>query len=203
MKEAPINQNLDLIFLIDKSGSMYGSEEDTIGGFNSFVQKEKQEDLNTSVTTIFFNHDYEMLYKRKPIHTVKELTRNEYHVNGSTALLDAIGRTITTLDKEIDNKVLFVIITDGMENSSFEFSKSQISNMIKNHNWEFIFIGADIDSYTEAGRIGIRKSRVANYDKSKDGIEKMYKCVRNASHSLRRDISLDNAEWKEDLKEFD
>lgn len=203
MKEAPINQNLDLIFLIDKSGSMYGSEEDTIGGFNSFVQKEKQEDLNTRVTTIFFNHDYEMLYKRKPIHTVKELTRNEYHVNGSTALLDAIGRTITTLDKEIDNKVLFVIITDGMENSSFEFSKSQISNMIKNHNWEFIFIGADIDSYTEAGRIGIRKSRVANYDKSKDGIEKMYKCVRNASHSLRRDISLDNAEWKEDLKEFD
>jgi uncharacterized protein with von Willebrand factor type A (vWA) domain len=197
------NQNLDLIFLIDKSGSMYGSEEDTIGGFNSFIQKEKQEDLNTSVTTIFFNHGYEVLYKRKPIHTVKELTRNEYHVNGSTALLDAIGKTITTLDKEIDNKVLFVIITDGMENSSIEFSKSQISNMINNHNWEFIFIGADIDSYAEAGRIGIRKSRVANYEKSERGVEKLFNSVSNARYCLRRNIDLDLSDWKKDLEEFD
>ena len=132
MKDLPENQVLDLIFLIDKSGSMYGSEKDTIGGFNSFIQKEKQKDLSTNVTTILFDHEYDVLYKRKSIYEVEELTENEYQVRGSTALLDAIGKTITTLDKEIDNKVLFVIMTDGMENSSIEFSKSQISSTAGN-----------------------------------------------------------------------
>jgi len=128
-------EDLDLIFLIDRSGSMYGSEEDTIGGFNSFIEKEKLKEGNTRVTTILFDHEYEMLYKRKDIDDVNKLTRDEYYVRGSTALLDAIGKTITTLDREIDNKALFVITTDGMENSSVEFSKSQIKSMIQNHNW--------------------------------------------------------------------
>ena len=134
MKIAPQNQTVDLIFLIDKSGSMYGSEEDIIGGFNSFIERETKKDLNTNVTTIFFAHDYEVLYKRKAIEDVKKLTRNEYMVGGSTALLDAIGRTITSMEREIDNNVLFVIMTDGYENSSCEYSKAQISNMIANHN---------------------------------------------------------------------
>ena len=203
MKDLPKNQDVDLIFLIDKSGSMYGSEKDTIGGFNSFIQKEKQKDLNTNVTTILFDHEYEVLYKRKSIYDVKELTENEYQVRGSTALLDAIGKTITTLDKEIDNKVLFVIMTDGMENSSIEFSKSQISSMINNHSWEFLFIGADIDSYSEGRSIGIRKSRVANYEKSARGVEKLYESISDASHCLREDISLDDGEWKKRLREFD
>ena len=140
---------------------MYGSEKDTMGGFNSFIEKERKKEFNTTVTTILFDHEYEILYKRTPINDVKELTSEEYYVRGSTALLDAIGKTITTLDKEIDNKVLFVIMTDGMENSSIEFSKTQVSNMIKNHDWEFIFIGADIDSYAEAGHIGIKRTHVA------------------------------------------
>lgn len=203
MKDLPKNQDVDLIFLIDKSGSMYGSEKDTIGGFNSFIQKEKQKDLNTNVTTILFDHEYEVLYKRKSIYDVKELTENEYQVRGSTALLDAIGKTITTLDKEIDNKVLFVIMTDGMENSSIEFSKSQISSMINNHSWEFLFIGADIDSYSEGRSIGIRKSRVANYEKSARGVEKLYESISDASYCLREDISLDDGEWKKRLREFD
>lgn len=203
MKESPINQKVDLIFLIDKSGSMYGSEKDTIGGFNSFIQSERQKEFNTKVTTIFFDHEYEVLYKRKSIYDIKELTEKEYQVRGSTALLDAIGKTITTLDKEIDNKVLFVIITDGMENSSIEFSKSQISNMINSHNWEFIFIGADIDSYAEAGHIGIRKSRVANFEKSEQGIKRMYKSISNAHHCMSRNIDLDDVDWKKELKDFD
>ena len=127
VKVDPCEQNLDLIFLIDRSGSMYGSEKDTIGGFNSFIKREKDKGLNTKVTTILFDHGYDVLYKRKDINDVCDLTSNEYYVRGSTALLDAIGRTIVTLEKEICNKVLFVIMTDGMENSSVEFSKSQIS----------------------------------------------------------------------------
>ena len=92
MKDLPQNQDLDLIFLIDRSGSMYGSEGDTIGGFNSFIEKERKKEFNTNVTTILFDHDYEVLYKRKSITDVKELTREEYYVRGSTALLDAIGK---------------------------------------------------------------------------------------------------------------
>ncbi|MBQ7927550.1 MAG: VWA domain-containing protein [Methanobrevibacter sp.] len=199
----PKVEDLDLIFLIDRSGSMYGSEQDTIGGFNSFIEKEKSKEGNTRVTTILFNHEYEMLYKRRDIHEVAKLTPDEYYVRGSTALLDAIGKTITTLDKEIDNNALFVITTDGMENASVEFSKSQIKNMIENHNWEFIFIGADIDSYSEAGNIGIRKSRIANYDKSARGVEKLYSSIDVATTSMRKNISLDEVNWKKDLEEFD
>lgn len=203
VKVVPQLKDLDLIFLIDRSGSMYGSEEDTIGGFNSFIEKEKEKEGNTNVTTILFDHGYEVLYKRKPINEVNNLTRNEYYVRGSTALLDAIGRTITTLDKEIDNKVLFVIMTDGMENSSVEFSKSQIKNMIGNLNWEFIFIGADIDSYSEASGIGIKRTHTANYRKSARGVEKLYSSVARVSDGLRCDMDVADIDWKKDLEEFD
>lgn len=202
MKSLP-QKDLDIIFLIDKSGSMYGSEEDTLGGFNSFLERERKKEFNTQVTTVLFANDYEVLYKRKPICDVDNLTEREYRVGGTTALLDAIGRTITALDREIENNVLFVIMTDGLENSSVEFSKPQISNMIANHKWEFIFIGADIDSYAEAGRIGIKKSRVANYEKSRRGVEKLYSSVGYAADCMRYDKSLDDSNWKKELEEFD
>jgi len=197
------NENLDLIFLMDRSGSMGGSEEDTIGGFNSFIKRERAKGLNTHVTTILFDDHYEVLYKRKSIDEVKELTDKEYWVRGCTALLDAIGKTINTLDKEIDNKVLFVIMTDGMENSSREFTKEQISNLINNHSWEFIYIGADIDSYSEARNIGIGRSRTANYRKTKSGIKDLYVSITNASECLRNDVSLDDANWSESLDKYD
>ena len=203
MTDLPQDQNLDLIFLIDRSGSMYGSEKDTMGGFNSFIEKERKKEFNTTVTTILFDHEYEILYKRTPINDVKELTSEEYYVRGSTALLDAIGKTITTLDKEIDNKVLFVIMTDGMENSSIEFSKTQVSNMIKNHDWEFIFIGADIDSYAEAGNIGIKRTHVANYEKSARGVERAFVSMERATDCLRFNRKLNDAKWKRDLEEYD
>ena len=199
----PADENLDLIFLIDRSGSMYGSEDDTIGGFNSFIEKEKAKEENTTVTTILFDHEYELLYKRKPIDDVDNLTRETYYVRGSTALLDAIGKTITTLDRQINNKVLFVIMTDGMENASVEFSKSQIKSMISSHNWEFIFVGADIDSYGEAASIGIRRSRVANYEKSSRGFERLYRSIDNVSNCMRADFDLDEVNWKKDLEEYD
>lgn len=199
----PEKQDLDLIFLIDKSGSMYGSEEDIIGGFNSFIAKEKAKEFNTKVTTIFFDHEYEVRYKRKNINDIVGLTRNDYQVRGSTALLDAIGKTIVTFDREISNKVLFVIMTDGKENSSVEFSKSQIKNMVNNHDWEFLFIGADIDSYSESAGIGIKKSRTANYKKSNDGIEKLYNTVEFAADCMRLNKNLDEANWKRELEEYD
>jgi hypothetical protein len=203
MKEIPSTENLDLIFLMDRSGSMRGSESDTIGGFNSFIQREKDKDLNTRVTTILFDDQYEVLYKRKAIGEVAEMTGKEYWVRGCTALLDAIGRTINTLDKEIDNKVLFVIMTDGLENASREFSKENISNLIKNHNWEFVYIGANIDSYTEAGNIGIRRSNVANYKKSRRGFEDVYCSLSRATNHLRYNKNLDNSEWSAELKKYD
>jgi hypothetical protein len=196
-------ENLDLIFVMDRSGSMSGSEADTIGGFNSFIEREMKNDSNTRVTTVLFDHLYEMLYKRKPITEVKKLTDKEYWVRGSTALLDAIGMTINTLDKEIDNKVLFVIMTDGMENASREYSKNQIRSLIGSHNWEFIFIGADIDSYSEARSIGIRKSRVANYKKSKKGYDDVFCSLEKASYSLRNEIDLDDIDWSENLRKYD
>lgn len=190
-------EKIDIIFLLDRSGSMYGSEKDTIGGFNSFIEKEKHNEANANVTTILFDHGYEVLYKRKDLYEVEELTENEYYVRGSTALLDAIGRTILSISKEINNKVLFVITTDGYENSSKEFTKDQIKNLINNHNWEFIYLGADIDSYNEAASIGIRKSRVANYRKTSDGIKDMFYSVSNAREMIAED-KFDET-WKEKL----
>ncbi len=203
MKEMPSCENLDLIFVMDRSGSMSGSEEDTIGGFNSFIQREKDKNLNTRVTTVLFDDQYEVLYKRKPINEVDELTRNEYWVRGCTALLDAIGKTINTLDREIDNKVLFVIMTDGMENASREFSKEKIRNLIGNHNWEFIYIGADIDSYTEAGNIGIKRTHTANYRKTREGFQEVFLSMADATDSLREDMSLDETNWKSRLEKYD
>lgn len=203
MKIVDCEENLDLIFVMDRSGSMRGSEDDTIGGFNSLIQREKEKGFNTRVTTVLFDDNYEMLYKRKDINEVSELTREDYWVRGCTALLDAIGKTINTLDREIDNKVLFVIMTDGMENSSREFTKEHVRNLINNHDWEFLYIGADIDSYFEAGSIGIKKSRVANYAKSKRGFDDVYNSIENASCCLRSDISLDDAEWSKELRKYD
>lgn len=194
------SEKIDIIFLIDRSGSMYGSENDTIGGFNSFIAKQKQNETDARVTTILFDHGYEVLYKRKDLYEVDDLTRNEYFVRGSTALLDAIGRTITSMDREIDNKVLFVITTDGYENSSKEFTRQQIKNMINNHNWEFIYLGADIDSYAEASSIGIRSSRVANYKKTHEGINRMYDCLSDMTINYSKSKNLEDS-WKEKLEE--
>ena len=199
----PQNENLDLVFIMDRSGSMSGSEEDTIGGFNSFIERKRNKGLNTRVTTVLFDDHYEVLYKRKDINQVAKLTRDEYWVRGCTALLDAVGKTINMLDHEVDNNVLVVIMTDGMENASKEYSKDQIRNLINSHSWEFIYIGADIDSYSEAGNIGIRKSRVANYKKSKKGFEEVYESIENVSHCMRNNISLDDSKWSEKLAKYD
>lgn len=192
-------EQIDIIFLLDRSGSMYGCENDTIGGFNSFIENQIKQEVDAKVTTVLFDHGYEVLYRRKDIHKIGKLTHEEYYVRGSTALLDAIGKTIVSMDREVSNRVLFVITTDGLENSSVEFSKDQIKNMIMNHNWEFIFLGADIDAYSEASKIGIRMDNTAIYKKSSRGMNDMFKSVEKACMNVSMEKKLD-ASWKADLE---
>ena len=172
---------------------------DTIGGFNSFIEREREKNPNTHVTLVLFDTEYNVLYTRKPIAEVEELTKNEYYADGCTALLDAIGTTINRLDRQVNNDVLFVITTDGLENSSREFSKSDIKNMIANHNWEFLFIGADIDSYGEALTLGIDESHAANYEKTSAGLGALFDSVGDAHEEISRGGSLDDMSWKRRL----
>ena len=197
------NNEMDIIFIMDRSGSMTGFSEDTIGGFNSFIEKEKDKDINTYVTTILFDNDYEILYERKEINKVEKLTEKEYWPRGTTALLDAIGKTITSFERKIDGKALVVIMTDGYENASVEFSKKQIKEMIDKHDWEFIYLGAEIDSYSEASQFGFSKSRIANYDRSAKAVDEVFTSVGHARDMMVEDMSLDNASWKKELNKYD
>ncbi|MBR5504502.1 MAG: VWA domain-containing protein [Methanobrevibacter sp.] len=198
-KEEIVNDKMDLVFLLDKSGSMHSIIDDTLGGFNSFIESEKEKDVETRVTLVLFDHKYKVLYTRKPIEEVEKLTKEDYFADGCTALLDAIGTTINRLDNEIDNEVLFVITTDGLENHSREYTRADIKNLIQNHNWEFIFIGADIDSYEEAMTLGIPRTRAANYEKSSRGVGSLFRSVSHAKYRHSRGLSLDDDEWKREL----
>ena len=194
-------KELDIVFILDKSGSMSGSEKDTIGGYNSFLAKERKSNTNSLVTTVLFDNTYEKLYDRTKISNVKKLTEKEYYVGGCTALYDAIGKTITELDRKHPEKVLFVITTDGMENASREYNKNNIKKLIESHkNYEFIFLGAGIDSYSEGASIGIRKENISNYSKSKKGISNMFNAVGRACDMMCED-SLDSS-WKENLENY-
>lgn len=194
------NEEMDIVFLLDRSGSMGGIETDTIGGYNSYINEQKKN--NAKVTTILFDDRYEMLTKREDIKNIKKLTNKEYYVRGCTALLDAIGNTINFMDKEKANKVMFVITTDGMENASKEFTRAKIREMIQGHkDWEFIYIGADIDSYSEGQSIGIDSKNISNYRKDKKGVSMLYSAINNATENYRAD-RINNVDWKQDLEKY-
>ena len=194
-------KEMDIVFLLDRSGSMSGLEQDTIGGYNSYIEKQKKNKMNTKVTTVLFDNQYELLHDRVNISEINQITEKEYYVRGCTALLDAIGITINNLDKKVkDNKVLFIITTDGLENASKEYNKTKIKELISNHpTWEFLYIGANIDSYTEGESIGIRKSNIANYSKSKQGTQALFECVSDASISMYCDNTIKSS-WKTKLE---
>ena len=194
------NEEMDIVFLLDRSGSMGGIETDTIGGYNSYINEQKKN--NAKVTTILFDDKYEMLTKREEIKNIKKLTNKEYYVRGCTALLDAIGNTINFMDKEKANKVMFVITTDGMENASKEFTRAKIKEMIQGHkDWEFIYIGADIDSYSEGQSIGIDSKNISNYRKDKKGVSMLYSAINNATENYRADRR-NNVDWKQELEKY-
>lgn len=192
--------DMDLVFVLDKSGSMFDVVEDTIGGFNTFIKKEKESGKKTCVTLVLFDDEYHILYTRKPIDEVELLTDKEYYASGCTALLDAVGRTIVSLDKEVSSKVMFVITTDGLENASRKFSRSDVKKLIKEHDWEFLFIGADIDSYAEASTLGIPETRSANYEKSSEGVAALFTGARLFRCAYESDDEEEMERgWKENL----
>lgn len=196
-----MKKELEVVFLLDRSGSMQGSEKDTIGGYNSYLDKQRKNKYKTRVTTVLFDNEYELLNERKNIKEVKNLTDKEYFVRGCTALYDAIGKTINTIDKKVkNNKVLFVITTDGLENASCEYNKDKIKKLIKDHgDWEFLYIGADIDSYAEGTSLGIKTSNIANYKKSREGTKNLYKAIEYVSDSLFECEAI-KADWKDELE---
>ena len=192
-----ISNKIELVFILDRSGSMNGLESDTIGGFNSMLSKQQAEPGDCKITTILFDDQYETLHDRIDIKAVSPITECEYFTRGSTALLDAIGRTIskitnvqkkTAKDYRAD-KVLFVITTDGMENASREFDYGKIKTMIEHHKskegWEFIFLGANIDAVEVASRFGVGRNRAQSYHNDSDGIALNYAVVCEAVKSYR------------------
>lgn len=191
-------ESTDIVFLLDRSGSMSGAEDDTIGGYNSYLERMKKQ--NAFVTTILFDDKYEVITERKKISKVNKLDNKTYYTRGSTALMDAIGKTIKYMDTKDTKKVLFIITTDGMENSSKEYNKSQIKELILGHNnWEFVYIGANIDSYSEASTIGIKSNRVSNYTKSKKGIDMLFSNLARVSEKYC-DEAIINDDWKEGME---
>ena len=197
MKKKGIKE-MDIVFLLDRSGSMSGIEEDTIGGYNSYIESQKEN--NVRVTTVLFDDKYEMLTNRVSVKEVKKLEKEQYYVRGCTALLDAIGKTIKFMDKQNSKKVMFIITTDGLENASHEYNKSQIKEMIEGHNnWEFMYIGANIDSYSEGSSIGINSRNISNYKKDKRGVSNLFKALDKVSCMYYEDAEISD-EWKSDLK---
>ncbi|GHU56670.1 hypothetical protein AGMMS49975_20420 [Clostridia bacterium] len=176
----------ELVFILDKSGSMGGLEADTIGGYNSMLAKQQAVVGECHITTVLFDNDYELLHDRIDIKAVSPITEKEYQVGGSTALLDAIGRTIHkignaqghTADDYRAEKVLFVVITDGEENASREYTsdkvKVQIERQKTKYGWEFIFLGANIDAVETAQRFGIDRNRAQNYHADSVGSQVVY-----------------------------
>jgi len=187
----------ELVFILDRSGSMGGLEKDTIGGYNSMLQKQKAEEGSAHITTVLFDNRIEMLHDRMPINAVEPLTEKEYFVRGSTALLDAVGSTIERLNKiqnalpkdERAEKVIFVITTDGFENSSREFTYPRVKQLIESQQkelkWEFIFLGANMDAVSEAGKLGISADRSATFVNDSVGIATNYQAVSEAVSSMR------------------
>lgn len=197
----------ELVFILDRSGSMSGLESDTIGGYNSLLEKQKKEEGQAIVTTVLFDDKYELLHDRADLKEIESITHKEYFVRGTTALLDALGHTINRIvyvhkhirEEDRPENVMFVITTDGMENASREYSYKDIKNLInrqkKEYNWEFIFLGANIDAEETAETIGISRDRAANYSSDSKGTLLNYEVVSETVTSFRSNSKI-SKDWK-------
>ena len=187
----------ELVFILDKSGSMSGLEKDTIGGYNSMLEQQRKVDGGCVITTVLFDNCYELLHDRIDIRAVSPISEREYFVGGSTALLDATGKTIHKIGTAQKNtaedyraeKVMFVIITDGEENSSRQYSSTQVKKMIQRqkerYGWEFIFLGANIDAVETAGRFGIDADRAVDYVPDSEGTELNFRMMSETVATFR------------------
>ena len=213
-----MRENLtEIVFIIDRSGSMNGLESDTIGGFNSMIAKQQKEEGEAIISTVLFDDETDVIHDRVPIGDVKNLTDEDYRVRGCTALLDAVGGAIDHIGKihkyarkeDRPAKTLFVITTDGLENASRYYSFKDIKRMIERqkekYSWEFLFLGANIDAIKVAANMGIGKDRAANYNCDETGTALNYQVLEKAVSCVRKCRSADMAEtfaggvWKEDI----
>ena len=203
----------EIVFILDRSGSMAGLEDDTIGGFNAMIEKQRKEAGDALVSTVLFDHETEVIHDRVDIRRIEPITRKEYYVRGSTALLDAVGGAIHHIgnvhkyarEEDRPEKTLFVITTDGMENASHKYSYARLKAMIERqkekHGWEFLFLGANIDAAREAARFGIGADRAANYHADSKGTNVIYETVSEAITQVRCCAAPLSADWKQRVDE--
>ena len=207
-------QLTELVFILDRSGSMSGLEGDTIGGFNAMIEKQKKEPGEAYVSTVLFDDESEVLHDRIPLDKVPKMTDKDYSVRGCTALIDAIGGAIHHIanihkyarPEDVPSRTVFVITTDGMENASRRYTSKEVKRMIEKekdkYGWEFLFIGANIDAVETGARFGIDRQHVSNYKADRRGTELLYDCVGEAVSQVRCHAPLAanwNARMEEDL----
>ena len=200
----------ELVFILDRSGSMSGLEKETIGGYNSTLDRQKNEKGEACVSTVLFDNEMEVLHDRIPIQNVVPLTEKQYYARGSTALMDAIGRAIHHIgnvhkyarEEDRPEKTIFVITTDGYENDSHEYSIQQVQSMIKRqkekYGWEFFFLGANMDAIGEAGKLGIRSDRAVRYECDGAGTILNYSVLSETVGKLRCCEAV-AADWSKDI----
>lgn len=200
----------EMVFILDRSGSMGGLEDDTIGGFNGLIEQQRKVAGEAVVSTVLFDDRFEVLHDRIAIQRIPPMTRYQYFVRGTTALFDAVGRSIRkigdvqkrTPEEARAEKVVFVITTDGMENASREYTgadvKALISRQKERFGWEFIFLGANVDAVAEAARFGIGADRAANYHADAQGTKKNFEGIHRAVSELRTEACI-SADWKDEI----
>ena len=210
----------EIVFILDRSGSMSGLENDTIGGFNSMISKQKDEEGEALISTVLFDNETEVIHDRLPLDKIAPLTGKEYYVRGSTALLDAIGEAIHHIssihkyarEEDVPEKTLFIITTDGMENSSRKYSYDKVKKMVEKkkakNSWEFIFLGANIDAVSVANKFGVDKSRAVTYECDSAGtalnykvMNKMVACARACGSAKEMAAAFDSDEMLEDIRD--
>ncbi len=211
MNNAKKNNITEMVFILDRSGSMQGLEKDTIGGFNSMIEKQKELDGECYVSTILFDDRSEVLHDRVKLSRVPKMTEKDYFVRGCTALLDAVGGAIHHIGNihkyarpsDVPGKTIFVITTDGMENASKYYSAHDVKRMIEKekekYGWEFLFIGANIDAGLEAEKIGIDRNRSVNYTASPRCTANLYNVVEKTVRNYRQ-CSVIDENWSEDIE---
>ena len=204
------NNITELVFILDRSGSMGGLEADTIGGFNSMIEKQRKQEDECFVSTVLFDHVSEVLHDRVKLADIQPMTDKDYTVRGSTALIDALGGAIRHIGnihkyarpEDVPAHTMFVITTDGMENASHRYTSEQVKQMIERqkekYGWEFIFIGANIDAVETAARYGIDSARAVNYNADGKGTHILYESVAKAVCNIRACAPL-SEDWRADL----
>ena len=210
-KEIEKNETVEIVFILDRSGSMAGLEGDTIGGFNSMIERQKKQGAHAIVSTVLFDTARTVLHDRAPLESVAPMTEKDYCVGGCTALYDAVGYAVNNISaahryarkEDVPDRTMFIITTDGMENASREFDRGGVKRLIEKkqkEGWEFIFLAANIDAAGAAEEVGISRERAVKYTADGTGTEKVFRAMSKAIDAVRLSRPL-KREWREELDE--